>query len=121
MLCELIGKEVRVFLRTSSQIQEILDLDPFSETNLDKVKFFITFTPNRLTNDIRVPLKSANLDVEVVLVRTSEIFSQAYLRKGRFGAPNKFIETEFKVPATTRNWNTITGLKDIIDRDYDLK
>ena len=120
-LCEFIGKEVKVFLRTSTQIQEIVDLDPFSETKLDPVKFFITFTPYECPGDIRVPLKSPNLDVEVILVRDSEIFSRAYLRKGRYGAPNKFIETEFKIPATTRNWNTIIGLKDIIDRDYGSK
>ena len=35
------------------------------------------------------------------------VFTVGFNVKGRYGFPNVFIEKEFGVPATTRNWNTI--------------
>ncbi len=62
-----------------------------------------------------MPLISPNLDVEMILTKGRAVFSKAYMRKGRFGVPNSLIETRFKIPATTRNWNTIRGIAEAIN------
>ena len=47
-------------------------------------------------------------DVEVFKIEGSNIFSLALpAKEGRYGFPNIFIEKLLKVPATTRNWNTV--------------
>jgi uncharacterized protein (DUF1697 family) len=110
------GREIEVFLRTSSQLNEILNLEPFEEVDSDIVKLYVTFIPNASERQIGLPLLSAKKDIEIILVRDGAVFSKAYERKGRFGVPNKFVENEFQVVATTRNWNTIIGLGKVINQ-----
>ena len=117
-LLELSGRDLGVFLRTSSQIREIIELNPFKGREADSSKLYITFIPHRPSEEVKSPLWSRNNDVELILVRNGEVFSQTFLHKGRFGAPNKFVENEFEVPATTRNWNTIRGIHEKIIQDY---
>lgn len=37
-------------------------------------------------------------------------FLRGELKNGRYGFPNNFVEKEFGVLSTTRNWNTITKM-----------
>ncbi len=99
------------FLRTIPQLREFVKADPFAGINPDTTKTFVTFLSEKPAVEPSCPIKSAKMDVEVILVRDREAFSLSYLRNDdRFGDPNSFIETKFKVSATTRNWNTIEGL-----------
>lgn len=118
-LCSLVNDDVKVFLRTSSQIEEIVGSNPFGETGQEAM-LYITFIPEEASIDTKIPLLSPKSDVEIILVANGVVFSQTSKYKGRFGTPNKFIETEFKVPATTRNWNTIKGVLEMIHREYNL-
>lgn len=117
-LLELSGRDLEVFLRTSSQIRKIIELNPFKGREADSSKLYITFIPHKTSEEVKLPLWSRNNDVEIILARNGEVFSQTFLHKGRFGAPNKFVENEFEVPATTRNWNTIRGIHEKFIREY---
>ena len=117
-LFELSGRDLEIYLRTSSQIREIIELDPFKGREADSSKLYITFIPHRQSEEVKLPLWARNNDVEIFLVRNGEVFSQTFLHRGRFGAPNKLIENEFEVPATTRNWNTIRGIHEKIIQDH---
>ena len=37
-------------------------------------------------------------------------------RSGFYGFPNNFIEKELEVPATSRNWSTLTKLVELVRR-----
>lgn len=117
-LRKLVERDIEVFLRTSSQIEEIMKLNPFRERESSSAKQFVTFIPTEIQTDLILPFFSPHRDVELFLVANGNLFSQAQLRKGRYGAPNKIIEKELNVPATTRNWNTIKGISEILKRDY---
>lgn len=117
-LFDLVGRNVEVFLRTSTQIEEIMSFNPFRERELSSAKLYVTFIPTKTQIDLALPLQSPQKDVELFLAANSNLFSQAYPRKGRYGTPNKFIEKELQVPATTRNWNTIKVISEILNRDY---
>ncbi|MGY5874928.1 MAG: DUF1697 domain-containing protein [Candidatus Thorarchaeota archaeon] len=117
VLNKLVNKEIIVFLRTGPQIEEFIRIDPFAEPDLD-TKSYVTFIPEDSSSRMDFPLVSPKSDLEIILVKEGVVFSQAYKHKDRFGIPNKFIETEFKIPATTRNWNTIKGVLEKINRDY---
>ena len=85
---------------------------------MSSAKLYVTFIPTKTQIDLALPLQSPQKDVELFLAANSNLFSQAYPRKGRYGTPNKFIEKELQVPATTRNWNTIKVISEILNRDY---
>jgi len=112
---ELASNDIGVFLRTSSQMDEIMKLQPFKGREVPSAKLYVTFVPLTKTFSIPFPFKSKHEDVEVFLIENSNIFSQAYERKGRYGAPNNIIEKELNVLATTRNWNTIKGICEILE------
>ncbi|MHA2150554.1 MAG: DUF1697 domain-containing protein [Candidatus Thorarchaeota archaeon] len=117
-LRKLSGKDLEVFLRTSSQIKGIIELAPFKGRNADQSKLYVTFILDLPVNEVELPLWSRNRDVEIILSRDCELFSQTFQHKGRYGAPNKLVEKEFNQPATTRNWNTLIGIHERIIRDY---
>ncbi len=117
-LYKLSGRELEVFLRTSSQIREIVDLNPFKGRNADFRNLFVTFIPNKLAEEVNLPIWSRNKDVEIFLVRSGEVFSQTFLYKERYGAPNKLVENKFNLPATTRNWNTVRGIHEKVIPNY---
>ncbi|MCW4042501.1 MAG: DUF1697 domain-containing protein [Candidatus Bathyarchaeota archaeon] len=109
-LYRLLGVDVKVFLRTMIEVEEILQLNPFKKVKSNTSKLYVTFLPTELSRKPRLPLKSTNKDVEVILLRKCEAFSLAYKKKGRFGYPNNFIEKKFNILASTRNWKTIKGI-----------
>lgn len=110
--------DITVFLRDSFEIEEMVESEPFKGRESNSAKLYVTLISHKTPLDIVLPLKSLHADVEVFLLKDGNVFSQAYLRKGRYGAPNKLVESKFKLPATTRNWNTIMGLLDVLKRDY---
>ena len=92
------------------EVEEIVQLNPFKNVKSNSAKLYVTFLPEELSNRPRLPLKSTNKDVEIILLRNCEAFSLAYKKKGRFGYPTNFIEKKFQVLTTTRNWKTIKGI-----------
>jgi len=117
-LHSLTGRDIAVFLRDSSEIKEIVESEPFKGRESSTAKSFITLISHKTPFEIALPVKSLHADVEVFLQKDGNVFSQAYPRKGRYGAPNKLVESKFKLSATTRNMNTLTGLLDVLKRDY---
>ena len=77
------------------------------------VKKYVTFTGQPVTGPVKMPLLSPAGDVELIRIAGNTIFSLAHPAKdGRYGFPNSFIEKTFRIPATTRNWNTVCKMVD---------
>jgi uncharacterized protein (DUF1697 family) len=109
VLTKSLGYHVDLFLRTADEINQMIEKQPFGgiDENME-VKKFVTFTRQSLPRSIKVPFLSPTGDVEVILFAGNNTFSIAHPAKnGRSGFPNAFIEKTFRIPATTRNWNTI--------------
>ncbi len=107
----LIGKDVDVFLRTMQQVKDIVDLDPFKEARSgDDTGEFITFLEKDIPVKPVLPIESPRKDVEVICIRGPDVFCRVRKNNGRSGDPNGFIESKFKVSATTQNWATIKGI-----------
>ncbi len=103
-----LGVEVKVMLRTSREIENLVSLDPFERAGRDpKVKRYVAFLYGKPHSRPVLPLISAKEGIEVFLVKNLEAFSLSREVKGRYGFPNNFIEKQLGVPATTRNWNTV--------------
>ena len=103
-----LGVDVKVMLRTSREIENLVNLDPFEKAGRDpNVKKYVAFLYGKPGSRPELPLISAKEGIEVFLVKDLEAFSLSREVKGRYGFPNNFIEKELSVPATTRNWNTV--------------
>jgi uncharacterized protein (DUF1697 family) len=109
-LKKLLGNEINMALRTIAQMRAIVKLDPFKHEKTGHHVCFISFLCAASAVKPRLPLATPNGDAEVFLIKKSELFSVARERNGRYGNPNKLLETKLKAALTTRNWLTIQAL-----------
>lgn len=106
-----LGYRVTVLLRTKDEIEILIKQNPFEEFNdLKNVKFYVSFLRNAPLKLHDLPLISPNKDIEIFKIKNLEAYIISRYIKGRFGFPNHYIEKEFGVLATTRNWTTVINL-----------
>jgi uncharacterized protein (DUF1697 family) len=105
-----LGYEVPALLRTHEELEALIQHDPFKKMKPD-AKTYVVLIAEELEGKPKLPLISEKDGVKVLGMRKADIFCEALpLKGGRWGFPNAFIEKQFKVPATTRNWNTVTKI-----------
>lgn len=101
------GFDVVVFIRTIDELEKIVKLNPFAKIKIEKPKFYVLFMKEKFTK-LKLPFVSEKYAVEVIAALDNNFFSVARPDiVGSGGGANLFIEKEHKIPATTRNWNTI--------------
>jgi uncharacterized protein (DUF1697 family) len=105
-----LGYEVPVFLRTEAELEALVKLDPFKKLKSDKPPY-VVFIQEPLKEKLEFPHVSEKDGVKIWGANKTDLFCQALpLKGGKWGFPNAYIEKRFKVPATTRNWNTTTKI-----------
>lgn len=107
------GHDIAVMLRTEEELEQIIELNPFKKPKINSMPF-VTFISDSLRTAPRIPIISSKKDVEIITFTGREFFSVGHLVNGRRGFPNSYIEKEFKILATTRNWNTANKLLELI-------
>ncbi len=100
---------VVVCLRTVSEIQEIVKLNPFEDYS-DSKHCFVTFLSGKPSKKFKLPFNSEDQRVQAISMKHDSVFSVSFLQDGRYGAPNEFIELTLDVSATTRSWSSLKGL-----------
>jgi len=110
-LHEALGNEVPVSLGKLSEVQEIVNLDPFKAIKADAgVRQYVVFLYGQPGREPVLPLRSAGEGLEAFPIAKREVFVLSRSMNGRFGFPNNFIEKELGVAATTRNWTTVSRI-----------
>jgi uncharacterized protein (DUF1697 family) len=111
-LAEAFGYEVKVTLRTLTELEEILRLDPFKQIKPgDDVVTFVALLLAEPANTAKLPLHFATENLDVLAIKHGAAFIICRRKKnGTFGFPNNFLEKQFGVAATTRNWNTMNRI-----------
>ncbi|HLG24368.1 MAG TPA: DUF1697 domain-containing protein [Candidatus Nanoarchaeia archaeon] len=107
---KLAGKDIEVFLRKSSELKEIAASGFFKSVKSKDAKLYVSFISKDL--GIKFPFRSKNGDVEILGMKNGAAFCVSYPYKGKYGFPNGFIESNFGVLATTRNWNVIQKISE---------
>jgi uncharacterized protein (DUF1697 family) len=104
-----LGHEITVVLRTIVELEDILRRNPFKKIKPgDEVMMFVTFLAAEPGSQPKLPLQSLTENLEVVAIRDRAAFILCRRKKnGSFAFPNNFLEKQFGVPATTRNWTTV--------------
>lgn len=115
-LNELLGTQAIVLHRTLREVKGVVRAAPFKNmgTNTD-VKLYVAFLSQKPRSKPKLPLFAPKEALEAVKVKNREVYIVSRKKtNGGYGFPNNFIEKEFGVPATTRNWSTVTKLTELL-------
>jgi len=105
------GFAVSVFMRDNHDFQRIIDRNPFlGDRNEDPAKLHVTFLYRRPDESEWRNLSIPDDEADEFSVGEQEIFLFCPNGYGRTKFSNNFFERKLKVPATTRNWKTVTAL-----------
>jgi uncharacterized protein (DUF1697 family) len=108
-LRQLMNAEIGAMVRTVAEVEKVVRDNPFATLHSDDtIKMYVTFLSEKPDNKPTLPLVSKNNDIEVFHTEDREAFSICRRHNGKFGFPNQFIEKQLGMPATTRNWTTVT-------------
>lgn len=109
--CELdalLGAGALALFRRLSELGNLVQADPFKEfpagPDVKRYVAFLSEPPRRLP---QLPLRSQKDELEAIALKGLEVLIVSRKINGRFGFPNPFVEKEFGIPATSRNWSTI--------------
>jgi uncharacterized protein (DUF1697 family) len=109
-ISERFGLKVPVLVKAKSEVEEVLQNNPFLQTDVDVSKLHVTFLsaePQQLNID-KIN-KDQYLPDEFVLHHTA-IYLYCPNGYGNTKLNNNFFESKLKVMATTRNWKTVNEL-----------
>jgi len=108
-----LGFEVNAFVRTISQLKQLLALNPFKTIKEEEVDFQVTFL-SLMPEDVslKLPLRIPNSTADILSVCGTEVFSVTR-RQGDGGKPNPFLESHLNVKATTRNWRVVKSIAEL--------
>ncbi|HEV3142939.1 MAG TPA: DUF1697 domain-containing protein [Gemmataceae bacterium] len=120
-LCSQLAFEPEIMICTGRELLELAAADPFTkEAANEDVTRYVTILGKRPAALPEFPLlKPGGADWQVKVFAVKERFALSlHRRQGkRLIYPNEVIEKEFGVAATTRNWNTIVAIAEILRRD----
>ena len=106
-----LGYRVEIMLRTLEELASMVRSDPFNgRKETEDMKLYVSFLLSEPDRKIPVPYISEKDGIEVISASAREAFIISRRIMGRSSFPNQWIEKELKVPATTRNWNTIARI-----------
>jgi uncharacterized protein (DUF1697 family) len=115
-LYEFIKREIKLFVRTYTELLNIVRKNPFGNTRADnKIKTYIFFLYKEPEQKLKFPLYSPNKEVNVFQKTNLNLFIFVKKVPGKASSPNDFIEKTFGVFATARNWNVVC---DIVEKAF---
>jgi uncharacterized protein (DUF1697 family) len=110
-LSDRMGYPVQVILRTFKAVVNLLSLNPFGDyLNQKTIKCYISFLSEKPRYMPPLPIIFEKEGLELFRVTDNHAFVLSREVKGRFGFPNNLIESKSGIPATTRNWTTISKM-----------
>jgi uncharacterized protein (DUF1697 family) len=115
-LRRLVGGEATVVCRTLRELQGIVKAAPFKRLAVDRdVKLYVAFLSQRPRRKPSLPIVVPKEGLEVVKAKGMEAFIVSRRKgSGMYGFPNGLVEKKYGVPATTRNWTTVTKVADLL-------
>ncbi|HPG40224.1 MAG TPA: DUF1697 domain-containing protein [bacterium] len=105
------GYSVSVFIRTVPEMAHIITTNPFSkQENETNKNIYITFLQTQPVVEEPRNVKITSQSGEEYIRVDREIFLFCPNGYGRTKLNNNYFERKYKLPVTTRNWNTVKEL-----------
>jgi uncharacterized protein (DUF1697 family) len=108
-----LGWEVKTLLRTKSELEAIINSNPYKKFPED-MALHVTFLSAAPDADLVKQLLALQTDAEQFVVIGT--YAYIFVKKGTYGETkfsNTFVEKKLKVSATTRNWATVNKMLDL--------
>ena len=116
-LFEFMTKEIKVFVRTQTELLKIVRQNPFGKTiGNDKIKTYVFFLYEEPKEKIKIPFITASEEVRILSKNDLNLFLLVEKVPGKASSPNDLIEKAFKVHATARNWHVVCKIIEIAGR-----
>jgi len=108
-LTKALGYEVKVILRTISQIEDLVSLDPFGGVEpAENARLYVTFLADEPSSTLKLPYESSNGELQILRKRDRDLCWLLFLSPtARTVDGMAFVEKEFGKASTTRNWHTV--------------
>ncbi len=109
------GSHVEVFVRTSAELRDIIDKNPFQGQQSKESKWVVVmFLAARPDDRAQDDLLKTYVGPEELFIIGKEAYIYYTNSIGRSKLSNSFIEKKLKTFGTARNWNTILQLQKLI-------
>ena len=103
-----LGLDITVILRTRAELQKVVDGNPFTDRDPDKLHVtFLAAVPGNVPREKIIGVKD---ELEGFSVSGRDIYLYCPNGYGRTKLSNNFFERVLETPATTRNWRTVNRL-----------
>src|SRR6267378_509153 len=107
-LLKTFGHQIAVVVFSLAELQVLVERGPFKGLKRDADTMLFVILLRSAVAPMKLPLVSKTENFKVIAVQDRAAFMVARRKKtGWFVYPNNFIEKEFAVVATTRNWSTV--------------
>ncbi|MDP9075614.1 MAG: DUF1697 domain-containing protein [Actinomycetota bacterium] len=105
-----LGLAVSVILRTGPDLVKVVEANPFIGTGAEVAKLHVTFLADAPDQARVAQVDPSGFEPDRFAVVGREVYLHCPTGYGRTKLNNAFWERRLRVPATTRNWNTVTTL-----------
>jgi uncharacterized protein (DUF1697 family) len=106
-----LGLDVAVIIRTARELATIVARNPFA--GKEQSRLHVTFLYTKPAHVQTEKMEAVQGEDEEFAVSSREVFLFLPNGYGRTKLSNNFFEKALNVPATTRNWKTVTTLLDM--------
>ena len=114
-----IGNDVKVFIRTKKEIEEIFNNNPFKNKKLDEsTRIYIAFLYKHTDSTVKKLVKTLNNEYDTYFAGNKEIYCLIHKDEKR-GSYFSILQLEKKLnlPLTTRNQTTVLKIKSILNNE----
>jgi uncharacterized protein (DUF1697 family) len=108
-----LGLDVTVLVRTGKQLAEIVAGNPFLRAGADPSKLHVTLLAAAPDRACARQLSEGDFAPDELGVVGDSVYLHCPNGYGRSKLSNAFLERQLGVPATTRNWKTMTALAEL--------
>ena len=110
---ESLGLEVPVLVRSARQLRALVEANPFAGPKVDVTTLHVTFLAAKPEAKQVAELRGEAFDPDALELVRGDICVSCPNGYGRTKLSNAYLERRLGVPATTRNWRTVTTLADL--------
>ena len=116
-MCRRHGERPIIVLRSAAQIRGLMAADPFARCGASPSdKLYVVFLTRKARKPPELPIASTVERLEAFACRGRDVLLVSGRKpNGFYGFPNAFVEAEFRVSATTRNWTTVTRIAKLLE------
>ncbi|MCW3086125.1 MAG: hypothetical protein JWP12_3491 [Bacteroidetes bacterium] len=107
--------EVPVIIRSADELATAIKINPFlKDKKINTEKLHVTFLSDVPEKANTESIKDLTFPPDQFVVLGKEVFIHCPESYGETKLSNKFFENKLKVSATTRNWNTVNKLLEMV-------